>query len=279
LVIVNSETLIWLKKYKNQKNMTQLIEFKNNDEETLRGLLDSAESPRGIIFVHGFERTTIEAKFKLLADKLKGKINLFRFDFSGCGLSDGSFFDFSVDKSAKELQKAIECFTQQINITDLIIVGHSVGACIVLQYLRNYYQKEIMVNKVLFFSPALNQKQLLRYYFVKNKNRDKEITWQNFNNYLIEEEFFKDLNQSKRMSKEHWLGQNYFTECSQIDFNDFLPLPAIKILNIHGNQDDKVPLESNKHTADIIINNGDHDLQRPDMVGQYLNTVIDFLIN
>ncbi|MFH1610441.1 MAG: hypothetical protein ABIA91_00975, partial [Patescibacteria group bacterium] len=71
--------------------MTQLIEFKNSKNKTLRGILDKTSSPKGIVFVHGFERTTVERKFKIIIDKLKDKISLFRFDFSGCGLSDGDF--------------------------------------------------------------------------------------------------------------------------------------------------------------------------------------------
>jgi len=49
--------------------MTQIIEFKN-----LRGLLDKTNSDKGIVFVHGFERTTIERKFKAMVDELKNKV-------------------------------------------------------------------------------------------------------------------------------------------------------------------------------------------------------------
>lgn len=260
--------------------MTQLIEFKSHQGKTLKGLLDKADSERGAIFIHGFERTTVERKFKVLVDALKGRNNLFRFDFSGCGLSDGDFFDFSIDKSARELTKAIDIFVKNSGIKELILVGHSLGACIILHYLhqlKNYQAEQIKISKLIFLAPAFNQKELLRYYFVKAQDKDGKIDWENYREFLDEEEFLKDVKKPKRMTKEHWLSNEYFLENKGLDYNDLLEAVSQEVLVIHGDSDDKVPLVRNRKEPNIVVQGGDHDLQRPDMVEQYLGKVIEFL--
>lgn len=256
--------------------MAQLIEFKSSKNQTLRGILDKTNSRTGIVFVHGFERTTVEKKFKAIVDKLRDKANLFRFDFSGCGLSDGDFIDFSVKKSSEELKLAINTFAEYAHkVKEIILIGHSLGACIILDYLKN--NPDNMVSKVLFFAPALNQKELLRYYFVKGINKQVDVTWQNYRDYLDEKEFLQDIEIEKRITKEHWLGDKYFLENAVKDYNNNLKDIQQEIFIIHGDNDDKVPIESNQTKPDILVKKGDHDLQRPNMIEQWLPQILKFL--
>lgn len=95
--------------------MTQLVEFENHKGEILRGFLDrQTRNKKGIIFVHGFEGSTIEPKFKNIIDLLRGKINLFRFDFSGYGISDGRFEDLTIKKLTQELETTIFLFSKTL---------------------------------------------------------------------------------------------------------------------------------------------------------------------
>ena len=55
---------------------TTLLEFKNTQDDTLRGILTSQNSkPDGaLIYLHGFERnSTTETKFKRISDQLAQK--------------------------------------------------------------------------------------------------------------------------------------------------------------------------------------------------------------
>lgn len=265
--------------------MLKLTEFKNKKGEVLRGLIDKVASDKGIIFVHGFERTTIEAKFKNIVDNLKDKVNLFRFDFSGCGLSDGKFNDLTVGKLARDLSEAIKIFTEKCpDIEKINLVGHSLGCCVVLELLKENNQK---FNKIVFLAPAFNQKELQRYWFVKSeaKKDNVEINWLNFKNYLSEEKFQENIKIKKRMTKGHEILNNYYRESEKKDYQDSLhSLDADykNILVIHGEDDDNVPLESNNRLSNDIkiikVADGDHDLQRPDMVKQYLQKAVDFLM-
>lgn len=258
--------------------MTQLIEFKNQQGEVLRGLLDRVKSTRGVIFVHGFERTSVEKRFKIIVDALKGKVNFLRFDLADCGLSNGNFKNFTVDKSAQELAAAVKVFVRQTKIKRLTIVGHSVGGCISLQYLLNYHHAKVKIDKLIFFAPALNQRQLLRYWFSQLKNPQKKINWHNYQKYLNEAAFLRDIKIKRRLAKTHMLSNKYFLENYQQDYNEKIAeLKKQQLLVIHGDEDEKVPLASNNFEQVLIIKGGDHDLQRPDMVKQWLKPAINFI--
>lgn len=269
-----------------KKFCMKLIEFKNHKGEVLRGLLDQGKSKRGVIFLHGFERTTVEMKFKNLRDGLAGKANIFRFDFSGCGLSDGKFEDTSVEKMTKELEKAYAVFKKQgPQIKEFIVVGHSLSGCVALNFVAKHTPA---ISKMILFGPALNQKELLKYYFVRAKMLLQKIfiDWNNFHSYFLVDEYEQDLQIKKRMRKSHFITNKYFLENKDKDYQDFiskLVLAPRNILIIQGNKDDKVPLESNNNLPKgikfIKVMNGDHDLERPDMVKQYLAKTIKFILN
>ncbi|MFZ5559407.1 MAG: alpha/beta fold hydrolase [Patescibacteria group bacterium] len=271
--------------------MTRLFKFTNHKKETLRGLWDLASVDKDLIFVHGFERTTVESKFKNIVDRLGFKFNMLRFDFSGCGLSDGKFKDLTVEKQTKELDKAVREIRGITSAKTISFVAHSFGCAVVMNYLSSGVAeperiKSINVGKVVFLSPALNQKELHRFWFTKN-NAETEITWANYKKYFsgLKNLFEKEMKRSPKMTKEHLISNAYFLENKDIDYQDLfelLPFDLSKILIIHGDADDKVPMESNDKlpakVKKIIVSGGDHDLQRPDMVKQYLNKVIQFLL-
>ena len=60
--------------------------------------------------------------------------------------------------------------------------------------------------------------------------------------------------------------------------NNFKPF-LDKILHIHGNKDAVVPLESVSvnFSNQIIVEGGDHDLEKPDQTKQWLEKVVEFL--
>ncbi|MEK7161004.1 MAG: alpha/beta hydrolase [Patescibacteria group bacterium] len=262
--------------------MTKLIEFKNQNKEVLRGLLDEAKSDLGVIFVHGFERTTVESKFKNIADAFREKVNTFRFDFSGCGLSDGKFEDLTTDKLTQELNLAVSALKSACpKIKKINFVAHSFGACVALKFVAN---NASLSGNLVFLGPAFNQKELLRYWFAgaQAKKEKAEISWQNFRNYFSEEKFQADLKIKERLTKEHKLFNDYFIENSTADFQEEFPkVKDRKILIIHGDKDDKVSLESNDKLffgIEIIkVVGGDHDLQKLNMVEQYLGKAVIFL--
>lgn len=260
---------------------TQLVEFKNTDNDTLRGILVTDKTSENVVLMcGGFERSaTTEKKFKTLADQLinEGFPSL-RFDFSGCGLSDGDFSKITVKRMVEEIKNANEFLINKTKSDQVIIVSHSLSAC-AIALLAN----EQLFKKIILIAPALNQKDLLRYWFVigqmKKKNPETEISWANFKNFINEDEFQTDRQQEK-MTKENYLSPAYFQENQDTDYSKLVQ-NTDNILQIHGENDDKVPPLSLNVTFKnkTIVPKGDHDLEKPDIINQWLPKVIKFIKN
>lgn len=264
---------------------TKLIEFSNTENQNLRGIvtLPNGEIKKGVICLHGFERcATTEKKFKTLADVLvENMIATLRFDFSGCGLSDGDFRFTTIEKQGLEFSHAIDVFQREIGNHKIDIVAHSLGACVLSSQIEKIKER---IGKVILIAPALNQKELLRYWFVtgqmKKSNPNIEITWQNYRDYLNEEEFLKDCEKKDRMTKANYINPEYFLLGRDFDFSASFSGNTSNILHIHGSKDVAVPIESlnMKFGNQIIIENGDHDLERSNQMEQWIQKGVDFLL-
>jgi pimeloyl-ACP methyl ester carboxylesterase len=266
---------------------TKLVEFNNQNNDILRGVITLPDSApkRGAIFLHGFERNaTVEKKFKRMADALcqKGVVVL-RFDASGCGLSDGNFSATTVEKRSGELAAALDFFQKEFGAINIDFFAHSLGACVLAQALEGL---EPVIGKVILMAPGLNQKDLLRYYFVRDLMKiidpGLEISFGNYRQYFDENLFLKLIEQNdKIVNKWEYIGKQYFLEAKDLDLSrSFCPMDK-KILHIHGDRDQKVPRESLgvEFSNRIIIKGGDHDLERPDFFEQWFPRAVDFLTN
>jgi len=265
---------------------TQLIEFQNTENKILRGILikKREKSSKGVIFISGFERNgTTEPKFKDLADRLiSDGVPSLRFDFSGLGLSDGNFRDTTLDRWEREFSNAYNSFKSETGVNSVYVVAHSLGACVLGKYLEKNPNN---IERAVLISPALNQKDLMRYWFVsgkmKKENPEQIIEWENYEEFLDEKEFQKDVNKKDKMSKYNFIGADYFRECSELDLSSDFEKYKDRFLHIHGENDIAVPIESLgvKFSNRIIVSGGDHDMERPNQRVQWVGKAIDYLIN
>ncbi len=262
---------------------TKLLEFGN--ENSIRGILTlpDHEINGGIICLHGFGRVaTTETKFKKLADSLvDNMIANFRFDFSGSGLSDWDFRNTTIENQWEELLLAIETLKKEIWNLKISVVAHSLWACVLATKLDGLKDQ---IEKILLISPALNQKDLLRYRFVrdqmKKQNPELKITWDNYKEYLKEEDFLKDCEKIGKMTKTSYIDSAYFMQAKDCDFSKKFENIDKEILLIHGKNDDKVPLESLNINIknQILVESGDHDMERPDQLSQWVEKWVNFLL-
>jgi len=292
---------------------TKLIEFKNHDKETLRGILTvpdkkpragtiflqgfeignngknravSVNSPgvgvAGTIFLQGFERNaTVEKKAKRMADALADKnIASLRFDASGCGLSDGDFSKTTLKGRAREMLKALDVFQKEMGGIKINFVAHSLGMCPLALEMGKLENK---INKMVFIAPALNQKDLMRFYFVRDLMKIKDpgikICWANFRQYLDEDGFLADCRRTGRMARENYIGPDYYMEARDLDFSHSFDRVKERVLHVHGECDASVPLESLgvEFPNRIIVAGGDHDLERPDLWEQWFDRAVNFV--
>lgn len=267
-------------KIKSQMSV-ELAEFKNSRQETLRGIkhAPSKKAEHVVIFIHGFERnSTAEKKFKSLADLLEQRNTAsFRFDAAGCGISDGEFQNVTVRSRVDDFRQALAKISSYPRVS---IVAHSLGACILDSYLSEH--QPIEFQSVVLLAPALNQKELLRYWFVQSEAQKKDpqakINWSNYREKLNEQSFQEDCKRSDKMTKMNFLGSEYFLENKEAVYGKELQ-KLENALHVHGDEDNKVPMESNPLNFPnmLQVKKGDHDLERPDMLKQWLDATVDFL--
>jgi len=263
---------------------TQLIEFQNAKKATLRGILLKPEnkSSKGVIFVSGFERNgTTEPKFKDLADRLsKEGIPSMRFDFSGAGLSDGEFKHTTIDNWTAEFSNAYDTFKSQTGIKSVYVVAHSMGCAVIGRYLD---QNPESVERAVLIAPALNQRDLMRYWFVTGKMKkeqpDLKITWDNYTKFLSEKEFQVDSERTDKMSKYNFINAEYFMGSGKIDLSDSFENYRNEFLHVHGDNDPAVPIDSLNvdFTNKVIVEGGDHDMEKPNQRTQWISKAVKYL--
>ena len=259
--------------------MYKLIEFKNKGGDTLRGIATLAKSDTIALCLHGFERTAVtEKKFKVLADELlKKNISSFRFDFTGTGLSDGDFKHTTVASMADDLARAMHAISEYGK--SMHIVAHSLGACVAAKY---SHDNSVSFRSIVLLGPALNQKELMRFWFalssMKKNNPSVKITWDNYQGHLDEPAFSVDCARQDKMMKANYISADYFLENKEEDYGRAF-VGMENVLHIHGDSDDKVPLQSiTAHFSHrVIVNGGDHDCERPDMREQWIEKVAAFI--
>jgi len=242
----------------------------------LRGILQWENSSHVVLCLHGFERvSTTEAKFKALCQWLDEKnVSSFRLDFSGLGLSDGCFSSMTIDSLVDELDVVVS-FLREKWFDRIDVVCHSLASCVVSSYCE---KNRSMLWTIVFLAPAFDQVKLLRYWFQKSVYSKENISWENYGEFDFDENGFDLWCSETRETKSHLILWNYFQSVKRRDFSDML-LVDKSMLWIHGDQDSSVPLASVwvSFASSVVVVWGDHDMEKPSMLSQWLNKAIQFL--
>jgi len=90
------------------------------------------------------------------------------------------------------------------------------------------------------------------------------------------------VNEKKwKMSKTNFIDPEYFLSGKDIDYSRKFEWLEDKILHIHWLKDLAVPLQSlhTKFPNTILVENWDHDMEKPDQIKSRLDWALDFLTN
>jgi len=206
--------------------MEKPIVFRNKNGKQLIGMLHLPQGKRKpplVVLCHGFGGTKTAKRFVKLARVLeKNEIATFRFDFEGCGDSEGNFETFTIKKEVSDLVVALKFILKQIKVNKnkLAFVGHSLGAVMAALYVL---EVKFSTRSLVFWAPAFDQKSLL-------------AIW------LTPKDFKKWQRQGYLIKKENKMGLNYLRENQDKDYSSILARIKVPILIIHGQKDDVVPL-------------------------------------
>lgn len=132
------------------------------DGLTLRGVLegtDTLQNDQIAILLHGFQGDRGYQPGKLLYD-VSHKLNeaglpTLRFDFAGCGQSDGDFAAMTVLGEILDGMAIIDFARTKIGAKQIYLVGHSQGG-VVASMLAGYYRD--LITKLILLAPAATLK-------------------------------------------------------------------------------------------------------------------------
>ncbi len=201
-----------------------------------------------VILAHGFGVTKEESgMFDNLAKNLSEVgILVFRFDFSGCGESEGDYSETSLSKLKSDLSKILEFVKSQpkVDVSRIGILGQSFGTATTIILEPN-------VKCLVMMGSVAHPKETLIKLFGNGYNPDGISTRVKSNGTII------------KVKPQFWK-----------DFENHNLLESIKkihspILFIHGEKDNKVPLSemeayfnnANEPKEKIIIEGADHGLR------------------
>ncbi len=201
-----------------------------------------------VILLHGFGDTKEESgMFDGLAKNLStAGILVYRFDFSGCGESDGDYSETSLSKLKSDLSKILEFVQAQSKVDNsrIGILGQSFGTATAITL-------NPKVNCLIMMGSVAHPKEILANLFGKSYN-PKGISTRIKPNGVI-----------TKIKPQFWK-----------DFENHNLLESIKnihcpILFIHGSKDDIVPVSemelyfqnANKPKEKVMIGGGDHGLR------------------
>lgn len=94
-------------------------------------VMNSGDRVRVAIICHGFGADKERPLLKAIADSLQAKgIASIRFDFNGCGQSDGRFEDMTVPNEIEDAKRVVAYAEQLPWVSDISLVGHSQGGVV-----------------------------------------------------------------------------------------------------------------------------------------------------
>jgi pimeloyl-ACP methyl ester carboxylesterase len=251
--------------------MQKAVEIKSRSL-TLRGMLHipdgiSGKMPMAIIF-HGFTGNKMEPHFifvKLSRLLEKKGIASVRFDFGGSGESDGDFVDMTLSKELEDA-KAILAFVKTLDFADrdrIALVGLSMGG-VVASMLAGDYKEDIKT--LCLWAPAGNMKDI-----PLNGKFEAEI----------EEAYRTGFFDIGGLA----LGVDFINDLKSLDLFAKASHYNKKVLLLHGNQDQTVPLGTSELYQEIygdraevhIIDGGDHTFNQLKQENEVLNFTAEFL--
>ena len=196
-----------------------------------------------VISCHGLLASKDSVKYITLAEKLnKIGISSFRFDFRGCGESDGKLIDSHISNRTKDLKAVIEYVTDELGFKSLGLFGSSMGGFV------SFIQASID-SRIKAFVSLSSPYSMAELFEAHGFNNDYYV----IDGVVFGSEFIKDIKRNGDLTPEI-LGK---IQCPVYIF--------------HGSFDFLVPTEhANRLFENItaekklkIINGGDHIFSHP----------------
>jgi uncharacterized protein len=206
------------------------------------------ETGRTVVLVHGFGVTKEEGgMFDQLAEKIAtAGINVYRFDFSGCGESEGDYSETSLTKLKEDLDVILKYVKSQSDVDSsrIGILAQSFGTSVTIALQPD-------VKTIMLMGSVANCKNVFKHSFGKDYNPTGISTKTKSSGRIIE------------------LKPIFWSSLEKYNLLKLITTIHCPILFLHGENDTHVPIseteafykKANKPKKTIILPDADHGLK------------------
>jgi len=183
-----------------------------------------------VIICHGYQNTKSDRKFIRLARALRDVgILVFRFDFEGCGDSEGNSKEIMVEKEVSDLNLAYQTVLKECDVDHkrIAFVGASLGAVVASLFVEKF---KVQVKTLVFLSQGFRQKELFKGWYTKEDSAEIK-------------------KKGKLIKGEKEIGIDYYSENKNKDYSSVFSKLNLPILLIHGKEDKDVPAKFSEELA------------------------------
>jgi len=238
-----------------------------------------------LVCVHGFEwPASIDQKFRILAEELpKHGYRVIRFDYRGNGLSDGKFRDTRIATMLEDLSLVLDHVAPDENVE---IASYSIGTAITSLYWKNNPSR---IGKIIFFGAAFDHASISRFVTLKRalltlpfvrftpRSLVERVAWRFKQCAPIDKIFEKPFHPTKF---SHEISSDFYRDLLDLNVNPIAEtIPQEQRALVHGDRDHSSPRQNVTATFEneIVVKNGDHHLEKPAFIEQWLPFVKRFL--
>ena len=219
------------------------VSFLNNNSQKLAGIIHipTGKGPFPTVAIcHGWKRT----KEQVIPLTLSRNLSLYnfvslRFDYHGCGESEGQEEDFTISQAVNDVVSALD-YLEKLDYVDsqkLGLAGVSIGGGIVLAAAA----QDRRVKSIAAFSPRLKFKDFILKYFSEEeiKKWKKEGVISYYDN---------------RRDKIWRYKKTFLEDCLRVDVTSMAKDINIPTLLIQGRDDHNIPVQDNKDFFNKLSN-------------------------
>lgn len=213
---------------------TEKITFRGHGDLCLAGQFHRTDSKKGIILCHGFTGDRAEGgRFRRTAEVFSGAgYNLLRFDFSGCGESEGEFI--TVENQTEDLKAAVR-YLKAKGINRIGLLGLSLGGLTALHACGPE------ISTLVLWAPATGSKKN----YAKAKFGPEKAA-------KLEKEGFLELGRKKKNGFPLKIDTRFVHERESLVREELLDKVHCPALILHGKKDTVVPVADSRKTIALL---------------------------
>lgn len=244
--------------------MNEKVYYATSDNRTLCGIINRVNVSKEIVVIcHARSSNKDSRVTSSVANTLSNyNHNNFRFDFIGCGESDGDINDYNVTNMINNLNDTLRWLSDEYGYSEFILFGCSMGARIISLVDRKKYD----IKKLILWYGALNYGRGL--FNVPGKEEK-----------IAKAQGFYTFENGVKLPYEYYLDEKKY--CAYKELINWIDVPK---LFVHGSGDQFVPYKHSvkiskkcKHSTLVLIGDGDHGFKNDRHLKKAIKETIRFL--